>query len=304
MPLYDIKQKKDLIRLKKNLKKKAEVENLDDINYQTNLEKIYKPLTEPLNKFVEEAHQTKKVMGDIQNTQKNLALEYKKTPLLAIDKIPIKTVNLGDIAVKYLSNAMKKNIYDTTYGLKPIEGSNQFKLGNKVVDIIGNHIKIDDKIYELGEEEWKLLTLKDPGGLKDYSETAWKNYYNIITHTKSFLREDGSLIWSKGNKYKNIIKFIYRQYMQDLAAKETERIKAVRQAQERRNSEPSGSGLNTIILPSNLNELVSRHRLLLASLKAGNTGVYNEIQAINDRLFEKGILNSDDVISFQNKFFQ
>ena len=55
MPLYDIKQKKDLIRLKKNLKKKAEVENLDDINYQTNLEKIYKPLTEPLNKFVEEA---------------------------------------------------------------------------------------------------------------------------------------------------------------------------------------------------------------------------------------------------------
>ena len=49
MPLYDIKQKKDLIRLKKNLKKKAEVENLDDINYQTNLEKIYKPLTEPLN---------------------------------------------------------------------------------------------------------------------------------------------------------------------------------------------------------------------------------------------------------------
>ena len=38
--------------------------------------------------------------------------------------------------------------------------------------------------------------------------------------------------------------------MQDLAAKETERIKAVRQAQERRNSEPSGSGLNTIILPS------------------------------------------------------
>ena len=177
-------------------------------------------------------------------------------------------------------------------------------LGNKVVDIIGNHIKIDDKIYELGEEEWKLLTLKDPGGLNDYSETAWKNYYNIVTHTKSFLREDGSLIWSKGNKYKNIIKFIYRQYMQDLAAKETERIKAVRQAQERRNSEPSGSGLNTIILPSNLNELVSRHRLLLASLKAGNTGVYNEIQAINDRLFEKGILNSDDVISFQNKFFQ
>ena len=67
---------------------------------------------------------------------------------------------------------MKKNMYDTTYSLKPILGSTQFKLGNKEVDILGNNIKIDDKLYELGDEEWKLLTIKDPGGLKDYSDKA------------------------------------------------------------------------------------------------------------------------------------
>ena len=44
-----IKQKKDSIQLKKNLKKKAEVENLEEIGYQANLEKAYKILTEPLN---------------------------------------------------------------------------------------------------------------------------------------------------------------------------------------------------------------------------------------------------------------
>ena len=32
---------------------------------------------------------------------------------------------------------------------------------------------------------------------------------------------------------------------------------------------------------------------------AVNTGVYNEIQAINENLFEKGIFTSHDMISFQ-----
>ena len=70
-------------------------------------------------------------------------------------------------------------MYDTTYGLIPIEGSTQFQLGNKQVDILGDNIRIDDKLYELDEEEWKLLTLKDE--LEDYSEAAWKKYYKILT---------------------------------------------------------------------------------------------------------------------------
>ena len=75
---------------------------------------------------------------------------------------------------------MKKNVHDTIYGLKPIGGSNQFKLGNKKVDALGNNIRIKGKLYELGEEEWKLLALKDLGGLNDYCEVALKNYYNIL----------------------------------------------------------------------------------------------------------------------------
>ena len=169
-----------------------------------------------------------------------------KPPLLTIDKIPIETLDLGVIAIKYLSNAMKKNAYDATYGLKPIEGSNKFKLGNKKVDVLGNNIRIEGELYELGEEEWKLFTLRDPGGLKVYSDEAAKNYYNILTHTLAFLQENGSLIWSKPNKYNNLIKLIYRQYMQDLAVKQTEKIKKVRESQERRNSETSSSGLKAI----------------------------------------------------------
>ena len=106
---------------------------------------------------------------------------------------------------------MNTNAYDTTYGLKPFEGSNQFKLGNKKVYVLGNNIRIEGKLYELDGEEWKLLTLKDPGGLKNYKKVALKNYYNILAHTSAFLQEYGSFIWSERNKYNDIIKFIHRQ---------------------------------------------------------------------------------------------
>ena len=72
------------------------------------------------------------------------------------------------------------------YGLKPIEESYQFKLGNKKVDVLGNNIRIKGKLYELGEEEWKLLTLIDQGELIDYSDEALKNYH-ILSHTLAFL---------------------------------------------------------------------------------------------------------------------
>ena len=100
--------------------------------------------------MLSEQKKQKKVLEAIENIPKKLTLEYK-LPLLAIDKIPIETVDLGEIAVKYLSNAKKKNVYDITYGLKPIE--DQFKLGNKKVYVLGNKIRIEVKLYELGEEE-------------------------------------------------------------------------------------------------------------------------------------------------------
>ena len=85
MVLYNIKQKKNLIQLKKNLKKKADVENWEEMGYQANLDKANKPLTEPLNKFVEETQEAKKVLEANKNIPKILSLEDKPPPLLAIE---------------------------------------------------------------------------------------------------------------------------------------------------------------------------------------------------------------------------
>ena len=75
------------------------------------MKKAYKPLTEPLNTFVEETKVDRiKVLEENKNIPKKLTLE-DRPPLLAIDKNLIETVNLGEIVVKYLLNAIKKNGY-------------------------------------------------------------------------------------------------------------------------------------------------------------------------------------------------
>jgi len=65
----------------------------------------------------------------------------------------------------------------------------------------------------------------------------------------------------------------------------------------------SGSGLNQVIfLPCDTNELLNRHRLLFESMMAGNTGVFNEIQAINDQLYKLNIFDKE-LIESMNDFF-
>ena len=103
------------------------------------MNKAYKPLTEPLNTFVEETKvDRKKVLEENRNIPKKLTLE-DKPPLLAIDKNLIETVNLGEIAVKYLSNAIKKN------------GYTQHMVWNLLKDLINSNLGIKKLMH------WEII---------------------------------------------------------------------------------------------------------------------------------------------------
>ena len=65
MTLVNVKTKQDLIKLKKNLIKRAEEEKLKDFNHDANLEKLYKPIVEPLKQIVSETKETKKSIEGI-----------------------------------------------------------------------------------------------------------------------------------------------------------------------------------------------------------------------------------------------
>jgi hypothetical protein len=52
-----------------------------------------------------------------------------------------------------------------------------------------------------------------------------------------------------------------------------------------------GNGLNTVILPDNVEDLKKRLTLLLGEYSAGNKSVYNEINAVMDVLLKKREIN-------------
>ena len=321
MPYINIKQKKDLINVKKTLAKKTKEEKLENIAFDSNLEKTYKPLIKPLEKIVKETSETKKSIEGIKNLSAILPSEEKeeKQNVLPIEyKLP-SILRLGPIASKYISKVFNSKEFDNIYGLKYDPEKMTFKLGTKEVEIEGNNIHTDEHEFQLNENVWKLLTMKNVGKLNDYSKSEQDVYADMIMSTKAFLKDDGRLHASPNmKKYNDVIKPIYNHYQKYQINREVEKIKETKREQERRRSEsesspsgsetdsgPSGSesdsgasGSGLIIIPSDINDLVKRHQLLMSAYHAGNTGVYNEIQAINDRLLSKGILDESDIINF------
>ena len=190
--------------------------------------------------------------------------------------------------------------------LKLDEESKAFRLGRDNVIIEGNNIIIGKYEYPLNDDLWRLLTLKDAGKFEDYTVDVRHAYIDIMNKTKAHLNEEGKLhIAPRSKKYNNVIKPVFIAFMKKESKRHAEKIRQTRVEQERRRSnsisDPSGSGV--IIIPSNINDLVERHQLLLAGYKAGNTGVFNEIQAINNRLLNEGIFDNDNLINFSTIFF-
>jgi hypothetical protein len=109
------------------------------------------------------------------------------TSVPAIEQPP-KNINsilsLGILADRYLKTP--SIAYDHAYGLKPVEGSINFRLGRMDVRIKGNDFEIDDKTYNGTEGLWKLLTLKHPG---DVLPEDFEIYKDIMLQTKGFLME-------------------------------------------------------------------------------------------------------------------
>ena len=55
----------------------------------------------------------------------------------------------------------------------------------------------------------------------------------------------------------------------------------------------SGEGLRTTLIPSDPHALLNRLELLMASQKAGNTGVRNELVSICDELLRQDVIDKE-----------
>ena len=126
---------------------------------------------------------------------------------------------------------------------------------------------------------WELMTMKEPNE-SIYSQNDLDEYEEILKST-------GALYTSKNpNKPKSSRSLKYNKIIKPLLS--TLKGKA-----------PTGKGV--VVLPQDPNALVEMLALRMASFRAGNTGLRNEIVGIGDELLRQ---NKIDEVYYKNLMMQ
>ena len=268
---------KEYLELKKNIRNNLLSERAGEQQLQTELTKFYRPITESQKATTKEITESQKAtareitegLRPIREGIENLPLAMQPTGE-ASGEAPGKEeedVLIGEIAYKYLSKPFR----DTTFGVRK-EGDHHY-IGNKHVIITEDD---DIIIKESGDRFvgtkglWELITSKKPN--KDlYKEEDYTDYKRLMIKTNALHRDydpnNPLPRGSKSDKWKFLLGPIWhnREYYE---------------------------GKGVVIMSSDPNALLERLDLLLASQKAGHTGVGNELVSICDELKRQGILDT------------
>ena len=171
----------------------------------------------------------------------------------------------GPIAREYMTEAFGKD-RDNVFGIHK-GADKKLYIGDTRIHVNGNNIIVGEKEYEGTPGLWELITMKLPN---EYDDEDYENYAEILVNTSALKRGNvsGSRTpkASKSWKWNNLLKPIWG-----------ERAKY--------------EGTGVVIIPSDPNALLDRLDLLMASKRAGNTGVRNEIVSICDELKRQQILD-------------
>ena len=273
---------RDFIETRKRIKDNFIAKKVGEIEYQTGLTKLFKPVTETQKATAKEITEAQKATAEkftsellpIKEGIKELPTKLFRKVFPSIELKASDIMNLGPLAVNALLQAFTKKNIDLAFGLYAQKG--KFKIGNQEVNIEDNDIKIGDIIFEGTPGFWELVTSKDPK-LENYTEEDLNKYQQLVILTNTAFQgndpENNKAKSSKSPKWKNIIKPIWEQIKKQ---KEEE----YKEFEEDDDPQPSTSGTGLKILPSDPNALIDRFDLLFSSKKAGHTGVRNEIVSI------------------------
>ena len=211
---------KDFIETRKRIKDNFIAKKVGEIEYQTGLTKLFKPVTETQKATAKEITEAQKATAE-KFTQELLpikeGIEELPTKLFrkVFPSIELKAsdiMNLGPLAVNALLQAFTKKNIDLAFGLYAQQG--KFKIGNKEVNIEDNDIKVDDTIFEGTPGFWELVTSKNPNP-ENYTEEDLDKYRQLLLLTNAIYRDNNpdnnNPKSSRSPKWKNIIKPIWEQ---------------------------------------------------------------------------------------------
>ena len=270
---------KEYLELKKNIRDNLLSERTGEQQLQTELTKFYRPITESQKATTKEITESQKAtareitegLRPIREGIENLPLAMQPIGEASGEapKEEEEDVLIGDIAYE----ALHKPYRDKTFGVRK-EGKHHY-IGNKHVIITEDD---DIVIKESGDRFvgtkglWELITSKTPN--KDlYDDEDYMNYEWLMVKTNALHRDYDPTNplprGSKSNKWKNILAPIWHT------------------------REKYYEGKGVVIMSSDPNALLERLDLLLASQKAGDTGVVNELVSICDELKRQDILDTN-----------
>ena len=306
---------KDFIETRKRIKDNFIARKVGEIEYQTGLTKLFKPVTETQKTTAKEITDAQKATAEkitgellpIKESIGELATkeDISKLPLQVFNQIfpsikfkSSEVMELGTLAVYSLIEAFTKEGVDKTFGLHA--KNKKFHIGDKPVTIKNNDIIIEGKKYDGSPGLWELITSNNP---QKFTEEDYLNYINLLVQTNTIYQgndpKNTKPKSSGGSKWNNLIGPIWEQIK---PKKEKKKKKKRQQDPDEDDPQPGPSGTDPqtetpgggLILPSDPNALIDRFDLLFSSKKAGHTGVRNEIISILDELKRQGVINVNE----------
>ena len=268
---------KEYLELKKNIRNNLLSERIGEQQLQTDLSKFYKPITETQKATTREITEgLKPIKEGIEKIPEAILTITEEEEEDEEEEHEEDRELVGDIAYYYLNIPNR----DPDFGITK-KGRDHF-IGKEHVIIKDNNIFLP----KFGEEFigtdglWELLTSKNP---QNFTNKDYDMYDDLMVMTNALHRNnDEDNPHPKGNhktyKWLNIIRPIWYRKKGGIF-----RFPKKKEGQE-------GSGV--VVIPSDPNALLERLDLLLASQKAGHTGVRNELISICDELKRQGVLDT------------
>ena len=282
---------KDLIETRKRIKDNFIARKVGEIEYQTGLTKLFKPVIETQKATAKEITDTQKATAEKitselipikEGLEKIPDITFPTYPAVEMTKEEIE--KLGPIATDALIKLASKKGIDKSFGLTV--KNKKLHIGDKPITIKDNNIIIDGEEYTGTPGLWELIISQEPQEGK-YTEDDYLNYINLLVQTNTIYQGDNPkqnrAKSSGGDKWNKLISPVWEHIRE--SKKPLKR--------KRRQQDPiTGDGLK--ILPSDPNALIDRFDLLFSSQKAGHTGVRNEIISILDELKRQKVINVNE----------
>ena len=313
---------KDFIETRKRIKDNFIARKVGEIEYQTGLSKLFKPVTETQKATAKEITEAQKATAEriekgllpIKEGIESLTMLPMETgeTIPAIKYTEEEKTELGDYAADGLTKTHGRKA--TQSDIIPVDAKNGiYKIGNTPIKI-----KKDDLYFKNIEIKgtsglWELLTSPDIPDKKKYGAVDLRDYIIIMfatNATRQGFNKDNRRIRGNDKMNKFIKPFVIamEEGGEDKLINEInkhfglkDKDKEDEEDEEDENGfnlfddpTPGTSGDGLKFLPTDPNALIDRFDLLFSSKKAGHTGVKNEIVAILDELKRQKVINVNE----------